>query len=124
MPKVAVITGAARGIGRAVALHLAADGVDVAVSDLAAKQDALNQLVEEIEAGGRKAIAVACDVTKESEVQDMVKKAVDTFGGLDIMVANAGIHGAHVSLIDYEVLERFIDVNLKGCIATVLRRFR
>ncbi|KAJ1303554.1 hypothetical protein OPQ81_011738 [Rhizoctonia solani] len=116
MTKVAVVTGAARGIGRAIALHLAADGVDVTVSDLLDKQDALDQLVKEIEAAGRKSIAVVCDVTKESEVQDLVKKTVDTFGGLDIMVANAGIHGAHVSLIDCtdEIFDRFIDVNLKG----------
>ncbi|KEP51366.1 3-ketoacyl-(acyl-carrier) reductase [Rhizoctonia solani 123E] len=116
MPKIAVVTGAARGIGRAIALRLAADGIDIAVSDLTDKQDALDQLVKEIETAGQKAIAVACDVTKESEVQDLVKKTVDAFGGLDIMVANAGIHGDHVSILDVsdEVFDRFIDVNLKG----------
>ncbi|CAE6464311.1 unnamed protein product [Rhizoctonia solani] len=116
MTKIAVVTGAARGIGRAIALSLAADGVDVAVSDLEASQGALDQLVKEIEAAGRKAIAVVCDVTKESEVKNLVERAVDTFGGLDIMVANAGIHGAHVSLLESsdEVFDRFINTNLKG----------
>ncbi|KAH7322100.1 hypothetical protein B0J17DRAFT_685003 [Rhizoctonia solani] len=116
MPKIAVITGAARGIGRAIALRLATDGVDLAVSDQAARQEALDQLIKEIEVVGRKAIAVVCDVTKESEVKDLVKRTVDTFGGLDIMVANAGIHGAHVSLLESsdDVLERFINTNLKS----------
>ncbi|CAE6442363.1 unnamed protein product [Rhizoctonia solani] len=116
MPKIAVITGAAQGIGRAIALRLASNGVDLTISDLQAKQDELDQLVKEIEAAGRKAIAVICDVAKEPEVQDLVKQTVEKFGGLDIMVANAGIHGAHISLLDSsdEVFDRFINVNLKG----------
>ncbi|CUA72008.1 hypothetical protein RSOLAG22IIIB_04868 [Rhizoctonia solani] len=115
MTRVAIITGAGRGIGETVAYKLSSDGVDVALADLPNKQDTLEQIVKAIEAKGRKAIALSCDVSKEDEVKDMVKTTVDTFGGLDIMVANAGIMGyAPILELSDEMLDRFITVNLKG----------
>lgn len=66
-------------------LGLANDGVDVAVADIQSKRDALDQVVKAIEAIGRKGVAITSDVSKESEVKDMVQKVVETFGSLDIV---------------------------------------
>jgi len=115
MTRVGIVTGAAQGIGRSIALKLATDGIDVGVNDISSKQDELKKLVEEIEAMGRKAIAIPGDVSKEAEVQDMVKKTVDALGGLDVMVANAGIYKAH-SILDVpdEWFDKIMAVNCKG----------
>ncbi|KAH8102263.1 hypothetical protein BXZ70DRAFT_890605 [Cristinia sonorae] len=98
-PRVALITGAAQGIGEAIALRLAEDSsvIHVAVCDIQAKKAQLDDLVKRIEAKGRKAISVVCDVTVEEQVKNAVEKAAEELGSLDIviyhqMVANAGIH--------------------------------
>ncbi|TFY76370.1 hypothetical protein EWM64_g7643 [Hericium alpestre] len=90
---VAIITGAAQGIGRAIVVRLAADGFDVAVNDLPndAQVAKLTELAEEIRATGRKAILVPGDVSQEAVVEKMVTDAVEQLGGVDVMVANAGI---------------------------------
>ncbi|CAE6468083.1 unnamed protein product [Rhizoctonia solani] len=115
MTRVAIVTGAAQGIGRAIALRLASDGIEISVNDIVSKQDELEQLAEEIKKLGSKAIAITGDVSKESEVQEMVTKTVDALGSLDIMVANAGIHDA-TSILDItdEVFDRIMNVNCKG----------
>ncbi|CUA77080.1 hypothetical protein RSOLAG22IIIB_06494 [Rhizoctonia solani] len=115
MTRVAIVTGAAQGIGRAIALKLASDGVDVAVNDISTKQSELEQLVGEIKNSGRKAIAITGDVCKESDVQNLVAKTVEALGSLDIMVANAGIHVA-ASILDItdEVFDRIMNINCKG----------
>ncbi|KAJ6561839.1 short chain oxidoreductase [Mycena capillaripes] len=90
-PRNAVITGAARGIGRAIALRLASDGCNVVINDLYVNQASLDGLVTEISsAGGGKAISFAADITIEQNVRDLVEKCVSTYGTLDIMVCNAG----------------------------------
>ncbi|CUA72010.1 3-oxoacyl-[acyl-carrier-protein] reductase FabG [Rhizoctonia solani] len=117
MTRVAIVTGAAQGIGEAIAYKLSSNGADVALADLPNKKDALEQIVKAIEGNGRKAIALTCDVSKEEEVKDMVKKTIDTFGGLDIMVANAGIASQSAILEQSdELFDRVIDVNLKGAL--------
>ncbi|CAE6501632.1 unnamed protein product [Rhizoctonia solani] len=121
MARVAIVTGSAQGIGRAIALRLASDGNDVAVNDINLKQNELEKLVEEIKRLGRKAISIPGDVSKEQEVQNMVTKTVDELGSLDIvsavdiMVANAGIHIGD-SIIDMpdENFDRVMNVNCKG----------
>ncbi|KAG9119387.1 hypothetical protein FRC07_005602 [Ceratobasidium sp. 392] len=115
MTRVAIVTGAAQGIGRAIALRLAADGIDVAVNDIPSKQESLLALVKEIEAGGRKSIAVTGDVSQESEVKGLVAKTVEELGGLDIMVANAGINQRY-SILDLpeESFDKILSVNAKG----------
>ncbi|CAE6472532.1 unnamed protein product [Rhizoctonia solani] len=115
MARTAIVTGAAQGIGRAVALKLAATGVYVTVTDISMKKETLDQLVKEIEASGGKAIAVTGDVSKEPEVQALVQKTVETFGGLDIMVANAGVNKTSTILeLSNERLDWIMDINVKG----------
>lgn len=81
--RIAIVTGAARGIGRSIALRLADDGLDVAVNDIAQQKDSLDGVVREIEAKGRKAVAVIADVSKEEDVKAMVEKTVEVLGGVD-----------------------------------------
>ncbi|CAE6530062.1 unnamed protein product [Rhizoctonia solani] len=115
MTKVAIVTGAAQGIGRAVALRLAADGMDIAIIDLPSKQESLESVSSEIRATGRKSVAFFADVSKEQEVQNVVKQAVETLGSLEVMIANAGIYEA-ASVLDVsdELLDRVLGINLKG----------
>jgi 3-oxoacyl-[acyl-carrier protein] reductase len=87
--RVAFVTGASQGIGRACALKLAAEGAAVALA--ARNQDKLNELVNEITAAGGKAAAFALDVTDEEQIKSTIKAAIAQFGKIDILVNNAGI---------------------------------
>jgi NAD(P)-dependent dehydrogenase (short-subunit alcohol dehydrogenase family) len=84
MTKVALVTGAARGIGRAIALRLARDGLNVAVNDKASSPE-LDGLVREIEGKGRRSLAVPADISLETEVEKTVGKVVQGLGGLDVV---------------------------------------
>jgi 3-oxoacyl-[acyl-carrier protein] reductase len=121
--KIAIVTGAAQGIGKVIALSLAKCGVDIAVSDI--NEDSLNAAVKEIEALGRKAIAVKMDVSSLKDCEDMVKKTVDAFGKVDILINNAGITRDTVLLrMKEEQWDQVIQVNLKGtfnCTKAVIR---
>ncbi|KAF7972838.1 hypothetical protein HWV62_16944 [Athelia sp. TMB] len=113
---VALVTGSAQGIGRAISLRLAEDGFDVAVNDISKNQQVLEALAEEIKAKGRKSCVVCADVAKEAEVKEMVAKVVEDLGGLDVMVANAGICFMTGSIMETteKDLDSHLDVNLKG----------
>ena len=89
MSRVAIVTGAGRGIGRAIALRLARDGLDVIVNDINPKNT--EQVAKKIEATGQKTLAIVADVSIKDEVYGMVDKVVEKFGRLDVMIANAGI---------------------------------
>jgi NAD(P)-dependent dehydrogenase (short-subunit alcohol dehydrogenase family) len=110
--KVAVVTGAARGIGRATAERLLAEGAKVVVSDI--DTETLTRAAEEIGTAAN-VFAVRADVSKKSEVVSLVAAAVRHFGAIDIMVNNAGIAPV-VEFLDVteEILDRVLDVNLKG----------
>jgi len=110
--KVAVVTGAARGIGRATAERLLAEGAKVVVSDIDVQT--LEKTAAEIGPAAN-VFAVRADVSKKSEVVGLVEAAVRHFGTLDIMVNNAGIAPV-VEFLDVteEMLDRVLDVNLKG----------
>ena len=112
--KVALITGAASGIGRATALAFADEGAKVAAVDL--RIDGCDEVVAQIKERGGEAIAIKCDVVKSAEVQEMVAHTVRAFGGLHFAVNNAGIEGAHAGTIDHteEIWDRVIEVNLKS----------
>ncbi|KAG6915702.1 hypothetical protein DXG01_010344 [Tephrocybe rancida] len=93
---VALVTGASRGIGRAIALRLASDGFDVAVNDLPAARQGLESLRAEISAKGRKATIATGDVSVQANVEGIVTSTVKDLGQLNIMVANAGLCRAHL----------------------------
>ncbi|KAH7925241.1 NAD(P)-binding protein [Leucogyrophana mollusca] len=87
----ALVTGAAQGIGRAIALRLADDGYDVAVNDVPSKKAELDGVSQEITAKNRRTLSILSDVSVEDEVKSMIETVVKEFGGLDVMIANAGI---------------------------------
>jgi sorbitol-6-phosphate 2-dehydrogenase len=112
--RVAIVTGAAQGLGEALAYRLAKEGCDVTVADI--KIDKAQEVVKRIEEEyKRRALAIKCDVTNEEDVKNMVEKTVEVFGKLDIMVANAGILIAHdITEFPLEDWKKVIDVNLTG----------
>jgi 3-oxoacyl-[acyl-carrier protein] reductase len=112
--QVALVTGASRGIGRAIALALAAEGARVVVN-YASSQDAADGVVAEIVAGGGEAIAVKADVSVEAEVEAMVARAMEGFGRIDVLVNNAGITKDTLLLrMKAEDWSRVINLNLSG----------
>lgn len=119
--KVAIVTGASRGIGRGIALVLAKEGANVVVASRSTqKQDwapgTIYSVAEEIKALGRKALPIPTDVTKEDDVQRMVEKTVAEFGQIDILVNNAGIVLNLKPLYEYsrEEWESILAVDLTG----------
>jgi 3-hydroxybutyrate dehydrogenase len=87
--KVAIITGAASGIGKDIAIVFAREGAKVAIADL--NQKAADETAREIDPGGKRAIGVAMDVTDEKQVDAGTVRVIETFGTLDVLVSNAGI---------------------------------
>lgn len=112
--RVAVVTGASRGIGREIALTFAREGCDVVVNYLA-RTDAARSVVEKIEAEGRRAIALQADVRVRSEVAAMFSRAVEGLGRIDVLVNNAGINkrGWFEEATD-EDWDEIMETNLKG----------
>src|ERR1051325_5617264 len=89
--KVAIVTGASKGIGASIAKHLAAEGASVVVNYASSKEDA-NRVVAEISSDGGKAVAVRADLSKKSDVERLFTDARKAFGPLDILVNNAGVY--------------------------------
>lgn len=111
--KLAIVTGAARGIGQAIALKLAADGADLALCDLQA--DWLEETAGKVEELGRKAGRYAVNVADGEAVQQAVAKVLEDFGKIDILVNNAGItKDGLLSRMSEEDWDAVLNVNLKG----------
>lgn len=112
--KVALVTGAASGIGRATALAFARQGANVVVSDVQEKQGL--EVVNEIKIMGARGIFARCDVSRESDVRAMIEKTLQEFGRLDYAFNNAGTEGQQGMTPDCteENWNRVIDINLKG----------
>jgi NAD(P)-dependent dehydrogenase (short-subunit alcohol dehydrogenase family) len=112
--KTVLITGAARGLGRAIALRLADEGADLVVSDLEA--ETCKAVAEEIEAKGRRALIAEADVSDPGAVARLVEKTISTFGRVDGAVNNAGISPPSTLLADYddELWDRVFAVNARG----------
>jgi 3-oxoacyl-[acyl-carrier protein] reductase len=112
--KVAVITGASRGIGKAAALALAAQGAKVVVN-YARSSEAAEAIVQAINATGGEAIAIQADVSKSAEVDNLIKQTLDKFGRIDVLVNNAGITQDTLLLrMKPEQWQAVIDLNLTG----------
>ncbi|MVB12160.1 Gluconate 5-dehydrogenase [Caprobacter fermentans] len=111
--KIAVVTGASSGLGADAARAYAAQGADVAL--LARRKEKLDAVVKEIEATGRKALAVPCDVSKEDSVRAAVEQVLGAFGKIDILLNDAGIaQGGSVETLTEDQWDRSMDVNVKG----------
>ncbi|CAF3700078.1 unnamed protein product [Rotaria sp. Silwood1] len=110
-----LVTGAARGIGRVIALRLAKDGLNVAINDIEANSSDLQKVQQEIEKIGRKSIAIIADVSEGKSVEKMMQETAQKLGSLDVMVANAGIGDVKL-LVDTTVedWDKIFAVNMRG----------
>ncbi len=123
--KVAIVTGSARGIGRAIALKLAEVGADIVVNDIVAAADSLESVAEEIRSLGRQALAVTADVSSPEDVARLVETAASNFGRIDILVNNAGVTRDQIILrMSDEDWDTVLNIDLKSaflCTRAVLR---
>lgn len=113
--KIALVTGASRGIGRAIAIGMAKRGFDVAINDIERQKDALEEVAGEIGALGQRALAVYADVSNKTDVEAMVTKTIEAFGRIDAIVNNAGILiASDVEHLKEEHWDSVLDINAKG----------
>ncbi|EFE95958.1 SDR family oxidoreductase [Serratia odorifera] len=117
--QVAIVTGASRGIGAAIAERLAADGFTVIIN-YAGNQTLADALVRKIEQAGGRALSAQADVSDAAAVARMFERAEQAFGGVDVLVNNAGVIAlAPLAEIDDTEVDRVIDINLKGTVNTL-----
>jgi len=112
--KTAIVTGSGRGLGKAIALKLAAMGANIVLNDIR-ESDSVDVTYEEFKAKGYNAIVTKGDVRNENDVEDMVQKAVEAFGSVDILVNNAGITKDMLMIkMSEKEWDDVLDINLKG----------
>ena len=112
--KVAMITGASQGLGRALALAYAKEGAQVVVNSRS--EESIRPVAEEAESTSAEVLALAADVSKSADVEKLVGAAVERFGKIDVLVNNAGVLGPRVAIVEYPEDEwrQVIDANLTG----------
>ena len=111
--KVAIVTGAGRGLGKGIALRLAKEGCNLMVSDV--DVESVKKVAEEISATGQEALFSKTDVSVSTQVEKMVNETEGNFGRIDILVNNAGITAVgHITKLTEEEWDRCLDINLKG----------
>jgi 3-hydroxybutyrate dehydrogenase len=115
--KVAVVTGAASGIGKEIALAFAREGGKIAIADL--NKTAAGSVAAEIANTGGRAMAVAMDVTNEAQVEEGVKEVVDAYGGVDVLVSNAGVQIVHpIESFPFSDWKKMLAIHLDGAFLT------
>ncbi len=112
--KTAVITGASQGLGKALALAFAREGASLVINSR--REESIRPVAEEAEKLGAEVLAVPADVSKAADVEKLVEAAVDRFGGIDVLVNNAGLLGPRVQILDYPEDEwrSVLEANLTG----------
>jgi len=116
--KVALVTGASKGIGAAIAKQLAAEGASVVVN-YATSKDGADRVVSEIKKNGGKAVAVQADVAKPADIERLLSETKKQFGQLDILVNNAGVYEfSPLDNISTEHYDRLFDLNVRGLLLT------
>lgn len=121
--KVALITGAASGIGKEIALIYARSGAKVVIADL--NLDEANTVVDEIQKAGGEALAVIMDVTNEQQVNDGIDKAADVFGSIDVLVSNAGIQIIkEIDQLAFADWKKMLAIHLDGAFLTTKAALR
>jgi NAD(P)-dependent dehydrogenase (short-subunit alcohol dehydrogenase family) len=112
--QVALITGSSRGIGKAIAEEMAVAGAKVVISSR--KQEACDQVRDEIKARGAEAISIACNIGRKEEVEGLVKATLDQMGRIDILVCNAAVNPFYGSLtkLDDDAWDKIMDCNVKS----------
>ncbi|MFZ5988142.1 MAG: 3-oxoacyl-ACP reductase family protein [Bacillota bacterium] len=128
MKRVAVVTGASRGIGRACALRLARDGISIVVNYNNSPEKAM-EVVEEIKKAGSESIAIKADVSSSKEVQALFRETINHFGQLDILVNNVGIvDDSFIMMLGDSSLDKSLSINLKSyfycCKQAALKMFK
>ncbi len=128
MSRVAIVTGASRGIGKACALRLAKEGIDVVVN-YNSSEDAAMEVVNQIKAMGSDAIAIKANVSDRKEVGNLFREAFKHYGHIDILVNNAGVvDDAYLLMLNMDSLDRSMDINVKGyfycCQQAALKMFK
>ena len=112
--KIALVTGSSTGIGQAIAIRFAKEGADVVINYNRTPEGA-QEALKGVEAAGRKGLIVQADLTKTSDVKNLVNKAIEHFGRLDILVNNAGIEiNAPFWEVTEEDYDKVVDLNLKA----------
>lgn len=120
--KTAVITGSARGIGKAIALRYAQLGANIVINYSANRANA-DQALKEVLAHGGQAIAVQADISQPADVDRLFTQAKEQFGSVDIVVANAGLEllGTPIADLTDEQIDRMVNVNARGALLTLQR---
>jgi len=116
--KVAIITGAGQGMGKQIAIDLAAEGAKVVMSDIISER--LDIVKKEINKEGGECLSILCDVSSKKQVDEMIKKTINAFNSIDILINNAGfLTTGTIEETTDELIDKTLDINVKGVLYTI-----